>query len=159
MKLILALMLFVSVAAQGQERNVTLEMQEQRGDSIYIKGKWRHNVIEGDTHLSSGIAVAIIDTVFPRREMSFVPYTGKVDSQFSAYILSIFVKAYSRYEKECYADSTQIKRHVKNGLYCVGSSTGWGDFHCDSPGHYDDLIYTHREPTFQGFIQWMRKQR
>ena len=80
-------------------------------------------------------------------EWHFLPYEGTVDSEFSAYILSVFVKAYSRYEKECWNDSTASTKKVLvsiNGkLTEVLLGDGW----------------VHRQPSFEGFIQFLRRQR
>jgi len=95
-------------------------------------------------------------------ELQFMPYTGKVDSQFSAYILSIFVGAYSRYEKECWADSTLTEgatfRDFESGNHY------WAEYHPKPWRSIGNLLwlenrYTHRQPSFPGFIEWLRRQR
>ena len=151
MKLILLLLAF-TLTAQGQIdtiRTIILYSDPNPDDSLFINGKWHHNVITGDRPSYSATAVARIDTVAPHWDMTFVPYVGKVDSQFTTYILSIILKAYSRFEKECWADSTLRWISVpcpENRIGCLVN-------------HGETDYWTHREPTFQGFIQWMRKQR
>ena len=60
---------------------------------------------------------------------------------------------YDEYEKECYADSSQIVRHFGYGVCYMMP----GD-KCITPGHYDKKVWIHREPTFQGFIEFSRKK-
>ena len=112
----------------GIEHTDTLLVSQT--DSLFINGKWRHNVIEGDTHLSSGIAVARIDTVAVGQEKLerpswIVPGTMVKADSFGRYsdddlkIAEIqyerwvwtqnFLYQYSRFEKECYVDSVAEK--------------------------------------------------
>jgi hypothetical protein len=55
------------------------------------------------------------------------------------------------YQQECYNDSTQVIVHRKMGQYeyCLM------DWECMSPGHHI-TIWQHRQPTFEGFIEWLK---
>lgn len=66
----------------------------------------------------------------------------------------IYLSDFIQYETECYNDSTEVVVHV--GEWCVGLSTGYGDFECISYGHYDTTKWIHREPIFTGFIEWIK---
>ena len=152
----------------GIEHTDTLLVSQT--DSLFINGKWRHNVIEGDTHLSSGIAVSNIDTVAVGQEKLerpswIVPGTMvKADSsrrysddehkiaeiQYERWVWTQnFLYQYSRFEKECWADSTLIRIPIPCPEKRIGCLVN----------HGETDYWTHREPTFVGFIQWMRKQR
>ena len=88
-----------------------------------------------------------------KSEWGFAPYTGKVDSEFSAYILNIFVKAYSRYEKEAMRDS------IPCGEVWAWDSTA-------SVNGYVDVMkrirvkYIHpNAPPPNPFFDWLKRQR
>ena len=57
----------------------------------------------------------------------------------------------SEYSKECYADSTLERWHDSKGSnrMCIA------DWECLIASHYK-TGWTHREPTFPGFIQYMK---
>ena len=145
MKLILLLLAF-TLTAQGQIdtiRTIILYSDSNPDDSLFINGKWHHNVITGDRPSYSATAVATIDT----SEILFRPITR--DDLF-------------RYERDCYADST----HTEGATFrdFEAGNHYWAEYHPKPWKSVANLLYlenrwTHREPTFQGFIQWMRKQR
>ena len=133
----------------GIEHTDTLLVSQT--DSLFINGKWRHNVIEGDTHLSSGIAVSNIDTVavgqeklerpswivpgtmVKERPSWIVPGTMiKADSsrrysddehkiaeiRYERWVWTQnFLYQYSRFEKECWADSVAEKGFWFSDMY------------------------------------------
>ena len=129
MRLILLLLAF-TLTAQGQIdtiRTIILYSDPNPDDTLFVNGKWHHNVITGDRPSYSATAVATIDT----SEILFRPITR--DDLF-------------RYERDCYADSTLRWISVpcpENRIGCLVN-------------HGYEQAWTHREPTFQGFIQWMR---
>ncbi len=56
------------------------------------------------------------------------------------------------YAQECYADSATQRTHVgKPGEYCLV------DWECLIESHYK-MVTTHCEPTFKGFVEWLRKR-
>ncbi len=60
-------------------------------------------------------------------------------------IASSFVELWDRYKAECYADSTEQ----------------WESGYCDRPGcavMHGHMIVTHRTPTLDGFIEYLRKE-
>ena len=66
------------------------------------------------------------------------------------------IEQYDKYVKECYADSQLISKHLPIvGMNCYYYSPGDGK--CKNPKHFEE-IWTHKEPTFKGFIEWSRKQ-
>lgn len=74
------------------------------------------------------------------------------------YFTVTFLYLYDEYEKECYADSSQITKHVGDGI-CVGLSYGYSHIKCESLGHYDKLIWIHRDPNLPGgFIEFLRSK-
>ena len=79
------------------------------------------------------------------------------NSQLEKTLLGI-VLMYDQYEKECYADSSL---HSYN-LFEVGGAKWYGSPNMIDPGFnagWKGLVdvWEHREPTFRGFIEWLRK--
>lgn len=56
------------------------------------------------------------------------------------------------YEKHCYNDSTKVRRHKDNTGICMAY-----DYDCIIPEHYEN-IWVHKQPTFQGFIEWYKNK-
>lgn len=76
------------------------------------------------------------------------------------YFCVMLLTAYELYEKECYNDSTTVYVHKDmiegfSGNGCTLGTKG-GNIVCINLDHYE-MKYNHKEPTFQGFIEFMRK--
>ncbi len=73
------------------------------------------------------------------------------------------VQMWDEYQKECYNDSTFVDEVVwftENGERWSKSVTkndsfAWWMKHI---GRKTDFIYSHREPTFTGFMEYIRKR-
>ena len=56
------------------------------------------------------------------------------------------------YQEYCYNDSTNIKAHKETyGEWCIS----YDGHTCDNPEHYE-YRWVHKEPTFNGFIEWLK---
>ena len=64
---------------------------------------------------------------------------------------------YEQYEIECYNDSSQTIKHIGDYRRCQFFSTGWQTANCNNPSHYDQKIWIHKQPSFQGFMGWLKK--
>jgi hypothetical protein len=75
-------------------------------------------------------------------------------AQFNTYDLII------EYEQECFADSSQVSHHVGNGMPCIGTSQGmyYEDWKCESSYHYNELVWVHKEPTWDGFREFVKRK-
>jgi hypothetical protein len=63
------------------------------------------------------------------------------------------------YEKECYNDSTVYMKHVGNSQQCYWIDYLMGDAPvCVNKEHHDIKAYKHREPTFKGFLEYIKKK-
>ena len=71
------------------------------------------------------------------------------------YFIFAFLYLYSEYEKECYADSTQEALY-----YNPDGSIFSSNYHGDSIVNMitGTVKWGHREPTLQGFMEFLRKQ-
>jgi len=71
------------------------------------------------------------------------------------YFTVAFLYLYSEYEKECYADSTQEAL-----FYNFNGSIFSSEYHGDAIGNMitDSLKCIHREPTFQGFMEFLKRE-
>ena len=83
----------------------------------------------------------------------------RFDSTIQVIMVQYFLQLYDEYEQECYKDSTQTEHHITDGTPCYGTSRNWDDFTCITPGHYDEMTWVHKEPTFQGFMEFIRKKK
>lgn len=77
------------------------------------------------------------------------PAWAKREPSGKDYLVEGLPKLYSRYEKECYADSTNTRVHQSNGQTCIV------DWECIISSHWK-YIWLHRQPTFSGFIEYLR---
>jgi len=59
----------------------------------------------------------------------------------------IFIGDFIEYEKECYADST----YYSGAIDCPDGIVGCGVLHW---GNY----WTHKEPTFKGFVEYIKRR-
>ena len=73
--------------------------------------------------------------------------------------MNLFVERYDEYAKECYKDSTLSHTYMpKWNSGCLRQIGNLADGYsfvidCKDSSHYS---YTHRTPTFEGFIEWLR---
>lgn len=81
-----------------------------------------------------------------------VKYDSIAQSQTEKYFLGIILNAYSRYEKECWADTTWITQRAFAWL--SQSLSAYEIYRSD-----EVLFYLRRAPTFPGFIEFLRKQK
>ena len=102
------------------------------------------------------VSVAGAQTKEPERRWSSADWMYRLDTldnlqinRNAALTLSSVLYFYSRFEKECWADSTLIRIPIPCPEKRIGCLVN----------HGETDYWTHREPTFRGFIQWMRKQR
>lgn len=71
--------------------------------------------------------------------------------------ISCLIELYEKYEQECYNDSSQITHHNQNGDdFCISFSGSIGYSYCISEGHFDEKIWVHKQPTFEGFIEYLK---
>ena len=79
------------------------------------------------------------------------------------------------YRDSCYADSTRHIRRFRNermktneglwmytgGITRQDGPVSYGGLKCDKRNlpEIRDTIYTHKQPTFHGFIEWMRRRK
>jgi hypothetical protein len=61
------------------------------------------------------------------------------------YFVVAFLKFYDQYAKECYNDSTLCDRHTEG-------------FNFERIWKLPRYYTRHRQPSFEGFIEWLRKQ-
>ena len=67
------------------------------------------------------------------------------------YLVIALLGIYKAYEKECYNDSSLHKEYISYVSYNDGKPVGVGE-----PIR---TYYIHREPTFKGFIEFLRKKK
>jgi hypothetical protein len=74
---------------------------------------------------------------------------------------------YEDYEAECFADSSKKSIHKTNGTSCIialnDTTFEFTDklpqkAKCLNKGHRNKIFYTHREPTFTGFMDFLVKK-
>lgn len=67
-----------------------------------------------------------------------------------------------QYQTECYNDSMQVTRHINTSMSCMYMLTGDEDTDrhakCLQEWHKDIQVWIHREPTFTGFIEWLKRK-
>jgi len=66
-----------------------------------------------------------------------------------------FIEQYDKYAKECYADSSLVATHLPIVGNCYWFSPGEG--RCINLKHYEEN-WKRKQPTFEGFIEWLKKQ-
>lgn len=115
------------------------------------------NIRTGYNYMEFGLNGGL--TIYHSPNKVFVRYdsSGTLVQFDTLIFVSAFIQYWDEYKTECWNDSSQITRHVGSGI-CFGSSTGWGDFHCDNPDHKDIKVFIHRDPTFPGFMEFLRRK-
>jgi len=64
------------------------------------------------------------------------------------------------YQKECYADSFQVEIHIGDIRFCWILRYDNYDFEtsdCTNPEHHNELVWKHKQPTFEGFIEYVNR--
>ncbi len=72
------------------------------------------------------------------------------------YIVVVLNMLYKQYKNASYNDSSQTTKHVGDYRFCTYQSTEWEMTDCGNPSHYNQKIWTHKKPTFQGFMEWLQ---
>ena len=75
--------------------------------------------------------------------------------------INILLTVYDEYKAECYADSTLIKTVVSQAPDVEPDSTGLYDYSkvlTVNAVYQTETKWVHREPTFQGYIEFLRKK-
>ena len=80
------------------------------------------------------------------------PAWAKREPSGKDYLVEGLLKLYSRYEKECYADSTRTHVHQPDRQMCIV------DWECLIASHWKH-VWLHRQSTFPGFIEFLRRMR
>lgn len=159
MKTILAILLLCAVAVSAQEIQFYSETTKNpifTGSYHFEKDSSLVIVVGEDTvYDSNKMGIYTTQPVYP---IDYLDNYGKHHDIIAEHLLSLW----QSYKKECYADSTKECFNLYRGM---GSDTLYS--HCSK---YDfDLgansnfigqkeIWIHREPTFDGFMQYLDKQ-
>lgn len=85
--------------------------------------------------------------------------TITVESEYTFAARKIIAELFLEYEKECYADSTFVEMHC----YKYQGDEYFRPKDCIDPGFYLGYVglkswYEHKEPTFKGFIEFIKKR-
>ena len=87
-------------------------------------------------------------------DMTIIPIGGLDINIGGDGIEPITVQNLIDYQQYCYRDSTRVRRHKK---YFRGKCYDFGG-ECENPSHYEFVWLPKEEPTFSGFIVWIRKK-
>lgn len=79
---------------------------------------------------------------------------------YQKFIITTFFNLYEQYEIECYNDSTleyfEVFGFGDNKYRIKGHSLDPG---FDPNYRYGEEIWTHKDPIFQGFMEWLKEQK
>jgi hypothetical protein len=145
MKLLIPLIILFTITCLGQSDSI-------KDRSYYIAGD-----IQSD----------------PQIIINYQGQTTPVDTLYRKnQLLKIFLNEYQQYEAECFADSTEecfaIYVYTSAVFYQNNERTVWADTTYGRCGTIDPginpayqgerMIYTHREPTFTGFMEFLKNK-
>jgi hypothetical protein len=84
-------------------------------------------------------------------------FTASTPGYISHIFFERLIEDYQAYTAECYADSFIVTEHITDTTPC---DMFWynNSSVCINPKHDNKLVYTHSEPTFTGFMEWLEKK-
>lgn len=102
----------------------------------------------------------VVDSVRPVRPLTEKEIVTRLMEDTRAYA---WLRLYSRYEKECYADSTfsKVMEWWERKTDGMGKATPFAEedrkrFRRNGYKQRMDTVYTHRQPAFSDFIEYLR---